>query len=63
MLGWIERFLSEREQWVVFQGCYSVSSGVPQDSVLGPILFHLFVNDINENLSSPLFQFADDYAT
>ena len=66
MLGWILSFLSDRKQRVVFQGCYSdwvpVSSGVPQGSVLGPILFLLFVNDINNSLSSPLFQFADDHS-
>ena len=39
----------------------SVTSGVPQGSVLGPIFFVLFVNDINDVVSSPLFQFADDH--
>ena len=66
MLGWIQSFLSDRKQMVVFQGCYSnwvsVSSGVCQGSVLGPILFLLFVNDINDSLSSLLFQFADDHS-
>ena len=65
LLKWIQSFLSDRKQSVIFGGAYSnwasVTSGVPQGSVLGPILFLLFVNDINESLSSPLFQFADDH--
>ena len=65
MLCFIQSFLSDRKQRVVFKGSFSdwvpVSSGVPQGSVLGPILFLLFVNDINDGLSSPLFQFADDH--
>ena len=65
LLRWIRSFLSERKQRVVFRGSYSgwtpVTSGVPQGSVLGPILFLLFVNDINDSLTSPLFQFADDH--
>jgi hypothetical protein len=66
VLSWIKSFLIGRKQRVIFQGEYSqwvpVTSGVPQGSVLGPVLFLLFVNDINDNLSSPLFQFADDHS-
>ena len=55
-----------RRQRVIFKGSLSgwssVTSGVPQGSVLGPILFSLFVNDINTVVSSPLFQFADDHS-
>ena len=65
LLQWIQDFLSQRKQRVVFKGAVSdwcsVTSGVPQGSVLGPIFFVLFVNDINDVVSSPLFQFADDH--
>ena len=41
-------------------GSILVTSGVPQGSVLGPILFTMFVNDIPSIVSSPTFMFADD---
>ena len=65
LLQWIQNFLFMRQQRVIFKGAISdwcmVTSGVPQGSVLGPILFLLFVNDLNDVVSSPLFQFADDH--
>ena len=61
---WIKDFLSNRRQKVVLNGCSSqfipVTSGVPQGSVLGPVLFTMFVNDIPSIVSSPVFMFADD---
>jgi hypothetical protein len=62
--NWIEEWLSNREQRVVLNGRSSswvkVRSGVPQGSVLGPLLFVLYINDIDKNVNSKLLKFADD---
>jgi len=64
LLGWISSFLSGRTQRVVCGGQSSdpvnVASGVPQGSVLGPLLFLLFINDITHHLSSTCRLYADD---
>ena len=63
-LNWIDAFLSDRIQHVVIDGEFSdvapVTSGVPQGSVLGPILFLCFINDMPESVSSQCCLFADD---
>ena len=61
---WISSWLSERSQKVVFDGQASdpvpVLSGVPQGSVLGPVLFLIFINDLPDNIRSSVRLFADD---
>ena len=61
---WIRNWLTSRTQTVVVDGERSeeaeVISGVPQGTVLGPLLFILYINDIGENTSSTIRLFADD---
>ena len=65
-LRWIQAFLSNRQQRVVIEGQESdsvaVTSGVPQGSVLGPILFLVYINDLPKDIVSQVRLFADDTA-
>ena len=65
ILRWVHSFLSNREQAVAVEGCISaygtVKSGVPQGSVLGPLLFLVHISDINATTShTTVRSFADD---
>ena len=65
-LKWMESFLFHRTQTVIVDGKESselhVKSGVPQGTVLGPLLFLIYINDINDDLTpgTKLRLFADD---
>ena len=61
---WIEDFLGNRIQEVVVNGskseCGMVKSGVPQGTVLGPLLFLIYINDIESQITSSIRVFADN---
>lgn len=64
IIEWVKDFLSNRMQRVVVNGTESslkpVTSGIPQGSVLGPMLFLVFINDLPKCVESQCYIFADD---
>ena len=67
ILGWIKAFLSNRRQILNVNGMKSdpatVLSGIAQGSVLGPILFVIYINDLPEFVKCSAYLFADDTKT
>ena len=64
LIKWFENYLFKRRQKVINKNSWSrfepVSAGVPQGSVLGPLMFLIYINDIGEKLISLSRLFADD---
>ncbi|MEW8548517.1 MAG: reverse transcriptase family protein [Candidatus Thiodiazotropha sp.] len=64
LLQWLSSYLSDRKQRVVIPGASSdwafIQAGVPQGSILGPLLFLLYINDIVVNINANVRLFADD---
>ena len=64
LLHWISNFLSQRRQYVrvnlALSEEKSVINGVPQRSILGPILFIFYTNDLQTDIIAKLLLFADD---
>ena len=64
LLSWFTNYLTGRKQRVVMSNVQSarnfITAGVPQGSILGPLLFLLFINDIVHDIGSSIRLFADD---
>ena len=62
--AWFKNYLSDRKQYLEYHNTKSnlegMTCGVPQGSILGPILFLLYINDIKNCTTSNLVSFADD---
>ena len=64
LLCWIKSYLLDRKQKVVINGKESIllniNAGVPQGSLLGPLFFLIFINDIVQEIGCSIKLFADD---
>ena len=64
LIDWLSNYLDTRQQRVCLNNCtstwQSINAGVPQGSILGPLLFLIFINDIVKNIRGTIRLFADD---
>ena len=68
VLRWFETYLLDRSQFVSLaengesfdSNKYQIITGVPQGSVLGPLLFNIYVNDLPKHITSKVVMYADD---
>ena len=66
-MQWFTSYLSERHQFVQFMGTHShqvdIQTGIPQGSILGPLIFIMFMSDMPLNVSASVDMYADDSTT
>ena len=66
LLNWFADYLFNRKMCVCIEGhtspWFDITAGVPQESIIGPLLFLLFVNDIENDIESDIHLYADDTA-
>ena len=64
ILSWLEAWLTQQEQQVIIEGDKTSTakgtSGVPQGTILVPLMFLLYINDIGNDITSKIRLFADD---
>ena len=64
MISWTQNFLQGRKQQVIVNGeksnWHEVTSGIPQGSIVGPLMFIIFINDLPDTVTSRVYMFADD---
>ena len=62
--NWLQNYLANRQQYVQLENSKSspkpIKCGVPQGSILGPLLYLIYVNDIENSCDSNILSFADD---